>query len=144
MEESAVAGDLELGTLLEQMGSEQGVDQAYLRSTSLPQELAAETGMDPDTAEEALHQVLAMLAVQPQKPAGKKPKSSATSKPKPKTAAKTQPKSSATKSKPRSTSKTQSGGTAKSKSKPKTTGRTPSRSTSVEGIEAAKGKPTPE
>jgi len=99
------------------------VDQEYLRSTGMPQELAAKTGLDINSAIKALQQVLAMLTGQKKetakKPAKKKPRStaktakeSAAKKPKstakkPKTTAK---KPRTTAKKPKSSAKTSTSG----------------------------------
>jgi len=123
--------ELDLGSLLAQMGSDQGLDEEPLRSTSLPQELAAKTGLDLETAVQVLQQVLAILAGKPVKPAKKKRKRPAKSqaKTKPKSKSKAKPKSTAktqakSKPKPKSTAKTQ----AKSKPKPKSTAKTQAKS----------------
>lgn len=130
--ELAPAESLDVTRLLEQAGTEQGVDQDYLRSTSLPEELAKKAGLDVDTAVQALQQVLAMLMGQKTKrPARKRPRSSAkeTSKPssrkKPRSTAKTSSHTSTAK-KPRAAGKKPASSTAKSKPKPKTAGKTQS------------------
>jgi hypothetical protein len=52
---------LDLDDLLEQMGSQRAVGREYLQSTGLTQRLSAQTGLDPETAEESLQQTLFML-----------------------------------------------------------------------------------
>jgi len=61
MRSGAVDEGLDLDGLAAQLDTEQGVDEEYLRSTGMPQELAAKTGLDVDTAIKALQKVLAML-----------------------------------------------------------------------------------
>jgi hypothetical protein len=63
-EEPAGPEGLDLGQILQQMGSSRGVDASYLRSTGLHEELAQETGLDPDTAEASLQEVFNMLSGQ--------------------------------------------------------------------------------
>lgn len=52
---------LNLDSLLERMTSGQGVDQAYLHSTGVPQQIAEQTGLDPNTAAESVQHILGML-----------------------------------------------------------------------------------
>ena len=116
MRSGAVGESLDLDALAAQLNTEQGVDQEYLRSTGMPQELAAKTGLDTNTAIKALQQVLAMLMGQKKEtaknPAKKKPKSTGktakeSAAKKPKSTAK-KPKSTA--KKPKSTAKTSKSG----------------------------------
>jgi hypothetical protein len=55
---------LNLDDLLNRMGSGQGVDASYLKSTGLTQELAQQTGMDRATATQSLQEVFNMLSGQ--------------------------------------------------------------------------------
>ena len=59
--DSAQPGGLELGDLLNQLGSGRGVDADYLRSTGMPEELTQQTGLDADTAARSLQEVLQAL-----------------------------------------------------------------------------------
>jgi hypothetical protein len=54
-------GIAESRQLLAQMRSSDGVDPGYLTSTGLAQELAEQTGLDPDTAERSLQEAFNML-----------------------------------------------------------------------------------
>jgi hypothetical protein len=103
MRSAAMGEGLDLDALAAQLNTEQGVDQEYLRSTGMPQELAAKTGLDTDTAIKALQKVLAMLLGQQKKQTAKKP-----AKKKPKSTAKTAKQSAA--KKPKSTAKTSKSG----------------------------------
>lgn len=47
--------------LLAQVGGDQGIDATYLRSTGMANELAEQTGLDPETAEQSLQEVFALL-----------------------------------------------------------------------------------
>jgi hypothetical protein len=130
MRSGAVAEGLDLDALAAQLNTEQGVDQEYLRSTGMPQELAAKTGLDTNTAIKALQQVLAMLMGQKQQKTAKKP-----ARKKPKSTAKTAKESAA--KKPKTTAKKPKT-TAK---KPKTAAKKPSRRTTgsrAEGIDIEK------
>lgn len=51
----------DLDHLLERMGSEQGLGADYLMSTGVPNELAQQTGLDPDTAARSMQEVLNMM-----------------------------------------------------------------------------------
>ena len=55
---------LDLDHLLEQMGSGQAVEPAYLRSTGMVDELAEQTGLDTDVALQSLQQVFGMFGAQ--------------------------------------------------------------------------------
>ena len=55
---------LDLDSLLERMGSDDGVDDDFIRSTGMPEELAEKTGLDPDAAAKSLQEVLGMLSGQ--------------------------------------------------------------------------------
>ncbi|MBN1138516.1 MAG: hypothetical protein JXM73_18145 [Anaerolineae bacterium] len=110
----AVEEGLDLDSLAAQLNTERGLDQEYLRSTGMPQELAARTGLDTDTAIEALQKVLAMLMGQKEKKTAKKP-----AKKKPKSTGKTAKQSAA--KKPKSTAKKP----ASSAKKPKSTAKKP-------------------
>lgn len=52
---------LNLDSLMERMASGQGIDQAYLHSTGVPQQIAQQTGIDPNTAAQSVQQILGML-----------------------------------------------------------------------------------
>jgi hypothetical protein len=54
----------DVDALVAQMNSEQGIDGDYLRSSGIAQELAEQTGLDPDTAEQSLEEVFSMLGQQ--------------------------------------------------------------------------------
>jgi hypothetical protein len=55
---------LDLADLLGRMGSGAGLDAAYLQSTGMPDELAQQTGLDPETATRGLQEALQMLGGQ--------------------------------------------------------------------------------
>ncbi len=55
---------LDLADLLGRMGSGAGLDAAYLQSTGMPEELAQQTGLDPETATRGLQEALQMLGGQ--------------------------------------------------------------------------------
>jgi hypothetical protein len=55
---------LDLGNLLNRMGSGQGLAAADLQSTGMHEELAQQTGLDADTATRSLQEVFQMLAGQ--------------------------------------------------------------------------------
>jgi hypothetical protein len=54
----------DVDALVAQMNSEQGIDADYLRSSGMAEELAEQTGLDPDTAEQSLEEVFSMLGQQ--------------------------------------------------------------------------------
>lgn len=69
---------LDLDSLLEQMGSEEGLDPDYWRSSGIADELSEQTGLDSDTAVQSLQQVFGMIGTQlgsprAQRPSQKKP-----------------------------------------------------------------------
>lgn len=55
---------LELDQIVQQLGSGQGLDTTYLRSTGMPEELAAQTGLDPETATAGIQEVFNLLGGQ--------------------------------------------------------------------------------
>jgi hypothetical protein len=55
---------LDLDHLLGTMGAGQELEPAYLRSTGMVDELAQQTGLDPDTAMQSLQQVFGMFGAQ--------------------------------------------------------------------------------
>jgi hypothetical protein len=61
---SGTSGGVDLSSLLQQMTSGQRVDTRYLRRSGLTEELVQQTGLDPDTAEQSLQEVLGMLSGQ--------------------------------------------------------------------------------
>ena len=61
---AAQPGGLELGDLLNRLGSGQGLDAGYLKSTGMHEELAQQTGLDADTATRGLQEVFNMLGGQ--------------------------------------------------------------------------------
>ncbi len=61
---AAQTGGLDLSSLLNQMASGQGVDANYLKSTGMHEELAQQTGLDPDTATRGLQEVFNLLGGQ--------------------------------------------------------------------------------
>jgi len=80
------AFEMELDGLLERAGTAEGVSQDDLRATTLPQELAAKSGLDLDTVIKALEMVMNVLAGKEIKPS---PRPSAKKKAKKSTAKKT-------------------------------------------------------
>jgi len=62
--DSAQPGGLDLGGLLNQMASGRGIDADYLQSTGMNEELAQQTGLDPDTATRSLQEVFNLLGGQ--------------------------------------------------------------------------------
>ena len=62
--DSAQSGGLDLGSLLNQLGSGRGIDADYLQSTGMTEELAQQTGLDPDTATRSLQEVFNLLGGQ--------------------------------------------------------------------------------
>jgi hypothetical protein len=52
---------LDLDHLMERMGSGEGLDAGYFESTGMTQELAEQTGLDPDTAARSLQEVFGAL-----------------------------------------------------------------------------------
>jgi hypothetical protein len=60
--QSAPSGGMDLSGFLQQMSSGRAPDTRYLRSSGLTDELVQETGLDPDTAEQSLQEVLRMLS----------------------------------------------------------------------------------
>jgi hypothetical protein len=54
-------GGLDLDHLLEQMGTERGLDSNYLMSTGMAQELSQQTGLDAETAARSLQEALNMM-----------------------------------------------------------------------------------
>jgi hypothetical protein len=61
---SAQPGGLDLGDLLNRLGSGQGLDAGYLQSTGMHEELAQQTGLDADTATRGLQEVFQALSGQ--------------------------------------------------------------------------------
>jgi hypothetical protein len=61
---SGQSGGLELGDLLNRMGSGQSLDATYLQSTGMHEELAQQTGLDADTATRTLQEVFQVLSGQ--------------------------------------------------------------------------------
>jgi hypothetical protein len=57
-------GGLDLGNLLNQLASGQGIDTSYLQSTGMHEELAQQTGLDTDTATRGLQEVFQALSGQ--------------------------------------------------------------------------------
>jgi hypothetical protein len=55
---------LDLDHLLGTMGAGQKLEPSYLRSTGMVDELAQQTGLDPDTAVQSLQQVFGMFGAQ--------------------------------------------------------------------------------
>jgi hypothetical protein len=118
-QDRAVDERQDLSGLLGQMGSEQTSDESSLRSTGWAEELAARTGLDVNTALEALQAVVVMLGGRELGPAKKKRKSA-----KKKTTSKSKPKTTSAKKKTTSKSKPETTSAKKktaSKSKSKTT-----------------------
>ena len=62
--DSAQPGGLDLGGLLNQLASGRGIDADYLQSTGMNEELAQQTGLDPDTATRSLQEVFNLLGGQ--------------------------------------------------------------------------------
>jgi hypothetical protein len=62
--QSAPSGGMDLSGFLQQMSGGRAMDTRYLRSSGLTDELVQETGLDPDTAEQSLQEVLRMLSGQ--------------------------------------------------------------------------------
>jgi len=62
--DSAQPGGLELGDLLNQLGSGRSLDADYLQSAGMNEELAQQTGLDPDTATRGLQEVFNVLGGQ--------------------------------------------------------------------------------
>jgi len=56
------AGDLQMEDIAQRFQSGQAIDAQYLRSAGLSQQLADQTGLDPETAAGSLEQVFDMLA----------------------------------------------------------------------------------
>jgi hypothetical protein len=57
----ATADGLDLDDLLRRMGTHQELGRDYLRSSGLAQQLASQTGLDPETATKSLQQTFLML-----------------------------------------------------------------------------------
>lgn len=61
---SAGPAGLDLDSLLERMNSPEGLDARFLKSTGMVDELAQQTGLDPQTATRSLQEVFGMLGAQ--------------------------------------------------------------------------------
>jgi hypothetical protein len=59
--QDAAPEGFDLDHLLEQIGTEQGLDSNYLMSTGMHKELAEQTGLDEDTAARSLEEALSMM-----------------------------------------------------------------------------------
>jgi hypothetical protein len=63
-EEPAAPQGMSLDQVLEQMGSGQGPDLGFMRSSGMAEELAQETGLDTDTAAASLQEAMTLLGNQ--------------------------------------------------------------------------------
>jgi hypothetical protein len=138
------AGGADLAALLDQASSGAEVDEAALKSSGLPLELAKTTGLDLAAALRVLQKLLPSLAgllnLPGLKPAAKpKPKPKPAAKPRPSTAATAKPKpAAATATKPKPKPKPAAATTTKPKPKPK-----PAAATTTKPKPTSSGKPKP-